>query len=70
MSKQVHRFSLEEILTPKRNKVTDSKKIEKPISENVATLLSNVSKTIGIIAYERKVALKKESQIPLPSKTV
>ena len=66
MIKQVNKFSLEEILSPNKSKSIAVKKSEEPISENVVALLSNVSKTIGIVAYERKVTLKKKiPQIPL-----
>ena len=66
MSKQVNKFSLEEILNPNKRKSVAVTKSEEPVSEDVAALLSNVSKTIGVVAYERKVTLKKKiSQIPL-----
>ena len=71
MTMQVHKFSLEEILNPNKSKYVSVTKSEEPVSENVAALLSNVSKTIGIVAYERKVTLKKKIlKVTLPrSKT-
>ena len=60
MTMQVHKFSLEEILNPNKSKSVAVKKSEEPVSEDIATLLSNVSKTIGIITYERKVHLKEK----------
>lgn len=60
MSKQVNKFSLEEILNPNKTKSAAVTKNEQPVSEDVTALLSNISKTIGIVAYERKVTLKKE----------
>ena len=46
MSKQVNKFSLEEILNPNKIKSVAVTKSEEPVSEDVAALLSNVSKSI------------------------
>jgi len=59
MTKQVHKFSLEEILYPNEIKNKEDVKKEEPISEEVKDLLSKVSKTIGIIAFEKEIVLEK-----------
>ena len=61
MTKQVNKFSLEEILNPTKIKSVAVTKNEEPISDDMATLLSNVSKTIGIVTYARKMHLKKKN---------
>ncbi len=60
MTKQVNQFSLEGIMSTNVKATSDTKK-EEPISEDITKLLSNVSKTIGIITWERKLALVKEN---------
>jgi len=57
---QVGKFSLNEVLCPENPK-TKLSIIEKPVSDSVSTLLSNFSKTIGIVSYEQKISLKQKS---------
>ncbi len=58
MTKQVNQFSLEEILCPNEIKNKEDEK-EKLVSEDVRDLLSKVSKTIGIITFEKEIILEK-----------
>jgi len=58
MTRQVNQFSLEEILCPNEIKNKEDEK-EKLVSEEVRDLLSKVSKTIGIITFEKEIILEK-----------
>ena len=59
--RRANKYSLEEIMFPaKTTQVTETKK-EEPISEEISALLSNASKTIGIVSWEKKVELSKKT---------
>lgn len=66
--KQVHKFSLEEILAP-QNKIEGvaEQKIAESISDGVARLLSGVQFTIGTVEFERK-SLAKEALVGISLK--
>ncbi len=65
------RFSLDDVFGSEKQKAETAKTTEKPVSEDVSVLLSNFSKTIGIVSYEKKIALKQKSMEALSvSKTV
>lgn len=61
MIRQVNKFSLEEIMCPNNIVNKEGIKKEEQISEEVKDFLSNVSKTIGIVNWERKVTSMKEN---------
>lgn len=66
--RQVHKFSLEEILAP-QNKKEDAveQKIAEPVSDGVARLLSGIQFTIGTVEFERK-STAKETSVGIPLK--
>ena len=67
MTKQVHKFSLEEILCPNEIKNKEDVKKEEPISEEVKDLLSKVSKTIGIVTFNEEIIMENNiSKIKVP----
>ena len=67
--RQTNKYSLEEIMFPdKTAPVTETKK-EEPVSCEISALLSNASKTIGIVSWEKKVELSKKAGTVVSIKT-
>ena len=67
--RQIHKFSLEEIMLPDNVTPVTETKIEEPVSDEISALLSNASKTIGIVSWEKKVELSKKAGTVVSIKT-
>ena len=70
MTKQVHKYSLEEILYPNEIKNKEESIPICIISDEVQNLISKIPQRVGIVAFERKIVIQKHiSEITVP-KTV
>lgn len=59
MTKQIHEFSLEEILCPNEIKNKEESIAVHVVSDEVQNLISKIPQRVGIVAFERKIVVQK-----------